>query len=300
MYKGPSTRGKEAEERKAMASETSRILTRGIPIKNWLEEENVPVHFRPRLSQCFDYSQLSALRRKILTPIKDHVEFFASGSGFNIQVIIDDSKGSLTNIKEKSRLGFDFIEDFGRIPTNPLILHCALAHRLKGGGTSGHALLLIYFPATNELDIVSTYLMNPEEQAAIGYIVGVHVLRRMDLIVNDTMATAGRDGFDDIQALETASVGWCVTWMAYFTKRIAYFPKKFWSLPYGNPHITKLPHEESRLWFYRDMYVTILASELSGPIVLQELAWVLRSGGARKTRSRKTRSRKTQKNRRHV
>ena len=110
MYKGPSTRGKEAEERKAMASETSRILTRGIPIKPYLEEENVPVHFQPRLSQCFDYSQLSALRRKILSPIKDHVEFFASGSGFNIQVIIDDSKGSLTNIKEKSQLGFDFIE----------------------------------------------------------------------------------------------------------------------------------------------------------------------------------------------
>ena len=293
MYKGPSTRGKEAEERKAIASETTRILTRGIPIKPYLEEENVPVHFQQRLSQCFNYTQLSALRRKILTPIKDHVEFFASGSGFNIQVIIDDNKGSLTNIQEKSELGFDFIEDFGRIPTNPLILHCALVHKLKGGGTSGHALLLIYFPATNELDIVSTYLMQPEEQAAIGYIVGIHVLRRMDLIVNDTMAAASRHGFDNIQKLETESVGWCVTWMAFFTRQIANFPKKFWSLPYGNPHITELPSKESRLWFYRYMYVSILTMEVSGPEALQALANTLRAGGSRKTRRK---SRKTRKN----
>ena len=284
-----------------MASETSRILTRGIPIKPYLEEENVPVHFQPRLSQCFDYSQLSALRRKILSPIKDHVEFFASGSGFNIQVIIDDSKGSLTNIKEKSQLGFDFIEDFGRIPTNPLILHCALVHKKGKKTISGHALLLIYFPATNELDIVSTYLMKPEEQAAIGYIVGIHVLRRMDLIVNDTMAAASRHGFDNIQKLETESVGWCVTWMAYFTRQIANFPKNFWSLPYGNPHVTELPTKESRLWFYRYMYVYILENDILGAEALQVLADTLRSGGRRKTRSRKTRSkRKTQKNRRHV
>ena len=278
-----------------MASETSRILTRGIPIKPYLEEENVPVHFQPRLSQCFDYSQLSALRRKILSPIKDHVEFFASGSGFNIQVIIDDSKGSLTNIEQKSQLGFDFIEDFGRIPTNPLILHCALVHKKGKKTISGHALLLIYFPATNELDIVSTYLMKPEEQAAIGYIVGIHVLRRMDLIVNDTMAAASRHGFDNIQKLETESVGWCVTWMAYFTRQIANFPKKFWSLPYGNPHVTELPTKESRLWFYRSMYVYILENDIWGAEALQVLADTLRSGGARKTRSRKT-----QKNRRHV
>jgi hypothetical protein len=293
MYKGPSTRGKEAEERKAIASETTRILTRGIPVKPYLEEKNVPVHFQQRLSQCFNYTQLSALRRKILTPIKDHVEFFASGSGFNIQVIIDDNKGSLTNIQEKSELGFDFIEDFGRIPTNPLILHCALVHKLKGGGTSGHALLLIYFPATNELDIVSTYLMNPEEQAAIGYIVGIHVLRRMDLIVNDTMAAASRHGFDNIQKLETESVGWCVTWMAFFTKSIASFPEKFWSLPYGNPHVTVLKREESRLWFYRSMYVYILENDILGPEALQALANTLRAGGSRKTRRK---NRKTRKN----
>jgi hypothetical protein len=299
MYKGPATRGKEAEEKKAIGSETSRILTRGIPIKPYLEEENVAVHFQPRLSQCFNYTQLSALRRKILSPLKDHVEFFASGSGFNIQVIIDDTKGSMTNIQEKSKIGFEFIEDFGRIPTNPLILHCALVHKKGKKTISGHALLLIYFPATNELDIVSTYLMQPEEQAAIGYIVGIHVLRRMDLIVNDTMAAASRHGFDNIQKLETESVGWCVTWMAFFTEQIANFPKKFWSLPYGNPHITVLPSRESRLWFYRYMYVKILIEEFSGPEALQVLADTLRSGGRRKTR-RNTKSRKTRKNRRHV
>jgi hypothetical protein len=300
MYKGPATRGKEAEEKKAIGSEISRIMTRGIPIRPYLQEENVPVHFQQRLSQCFDYTQLSALRRKILTPLKDRVEFFVSGNGFNIQVIIDDTKGSLVNIKEKASMGFEpnFFEDFGRKPINPLILHCALVHKQKEG-RSGHALLLIYFPATNELDIVSTYLMDPEEATAIGYIVGLHVIGRTDLTVNDTMAVSGRYGFDNIQKLETPSVGWCVTWMAVFTKFIANFPVEFWSLPYGNPRLVELPREKSRLWFYRSMYVYILENKILGAEALQILADTLRSGGSRKTR-RNTKSRKTRKNRRHV
>jgi hypothetical protein len=126
--------------------------------------------------------------------------------------------------------------------------------------------------------------MEPEERAAIGYIVGIHVLRREDVIVNDTMAVGGRYGYDNIQKLESESVGWCVTWMAFFTKFIAVFPEEFWSLPYGNSREIILPAFKSRLWYYRLMYISILQEEIQGPDALQVLADTLRSGGSRRRR----------------
>jgi hypothetical protein len=294
MYKGPATRGQEQHFKEARGAESTRIMTRGIPMKPYMTEANVPAIYHPRLSQCFDYSKLSALRQKILGPLTDRLEYFATGGGFNIKIVINDDMGSLTPINDKIFISRQrgYTEDYGRKPTKPLILHCALTH-INKGEESGHALLLIYFPDSNELDIVSTYQMEPEERDAIGRIVGIFVLGRADLIVNDTMSVSGRYGFANIQKLESPSVGWCVTWMAYFTLIISKFPKAFWSLPYGNPRELELEKEASRLWFYRSMYVHILQNEITGPQALQVLADTLRAGGARKTRRRRSTTRRT-------
>jgi len=300
MYKGPATRGQEQHFKEARGAESTRIMTRGIPLKPYMTEANVPAIYHPRLSQCFDWSKLSALRQKILGPLTDRLEYFATGGGFNLKVVIYDDVGSLAPLEQKLTIDEKkgFTEDFGRKPTKPLILHCALTH-INKGEESGHALLLIYFPDSNELDIVSTYQMEPEERDAIGRMVGAFVLGRADVIVNDTMSVSGRYGFANIQELESPSVGWCVTWMAYFTLIISKFPKKFWSLPYGNSRMPELEREASRLWFYRSMYVHILQNEFTGPKALQVLADTLRAGGARKTRRRRSTTRRTRRLNRH-
>ena len=290
MYKGPLTRGQEQQFKEARGAESTRIMTRGIPKKKYLEKEEVPSIYHARLSQCFDYSKLSALRQKILSPLTDRLEYFATGGGFNFNVIMFDDAGSLTPLEQKVTMKQKkgFIEDFSRKPTKPLILHCALDH-INKGEQSGHALFLIYFPEFNELDIVSTYQMEPEEQAAIGQMVGAFIAKRVDLIVNDTMAYVGRYGFSNIQQLESSSVGWCVTWMGYLTLMVSKFPKAFWKLPYGNPRGEELNHD-TRIWFYREMYSKIIKDKLIGAEALDVLADVLRSGGGK---------RKTQKNRRN-
>ena len=290
MYKGPATRGQEQQYKAARAKESTRIMTRGIPNTEYLKEENVAPVFRSRLSQCFDYSKLSALREKILSPLTDRLEYYATGGGFNIQIVIDDDKGSLNDISKKVYLGDNpkFTEDFRRKPKKPLVLHCALEHHKKGAMVSGHALLLIYFPATNELDIVSTYQMDVDEQAAIGYVIGAVVAKRMDVIVNDTMAIT-RVSFDNLQKYESESVGWCVTWMAYMTYILQKFPVEFWSLPYGNPRDLVQP-DGTRLAFYRGMYQFILQTNVRGPDALRTLAEVIRSGGGTRRRSRGRRS----------
>jgi hypothetical protein len=58
MYKGPLTRGQEQQFKEARSAESTRIMTRGIPKKKYLKEEEVPAIYRDRLSQCFDYSKL--------------------------------------------------------------------------------------------------------------------------------------------------------------------------------------------------------------------------------------------------
>ena len=290
MYKGPTTRSQEQQFKEARGTESTRIMTRGIPRKHYLKEEEVPSIYRDRLSQCFDYSKLSALRQKILSPLTDRLEYFATGGGFNIKIIMLDDEGSLAPLEQKVTISDKkgFTENFSRKPTKPLLLHCALDH-INKGEQSGHALFLIYFPEFNELDIVSTYQMEPEEQAAIGQMVGAFIAKRTDLIVNDTMAYVGRYGFDNIQQLESSSVGWCVTWMGYLTLMVSKFPKSFWKLPYGNPRGEELNHD-TRLWFYREMYTKIHKDKLIGIEALDVLADVLRSGGGK---------RKTQKNRRN-
>jgi len=300
MYKGPATRGQEQQFKEARGAETARIMTRGIPMKPYITEANVPAIYHPRLSQCFDYSKLSALRQKILSPLTDRLEYFATGGGFNIKIVIEDDMGSLTPINDKIFISQQrgYTEDYGRKPTKPLILHCALAH-VKKGEQSGHALLLIYFPDSNELDIVSTYQMDPEERAAIGQIVGIVVLDRTDVIVNDTMSTAGRYGLANLQDKESASIGWCVAWMAYLTLQVSTFPKAFWSLPYGNPREMDLEEGKSRLSFYRNMYIKIIQDVITGPQALQVLADTLRAGGARKTRRRRSTTRRTRRLNRH-
>ena len=299
MYKGPATRGQEQKYKTARAKESTRIMTRGIPEKPFLEEKNIaPVH-RDRLSQCFDYSKLSALREKILSPLTDRLEYFASGSGFNIQVIIDDDKGELNNIGDKVYVGNTFTEEFGRKPEKPLVLHCALEHHKNKEMVSGHALLLIYFPTSRELDIVSTYPMDIEEREAIKFIVGAIVAKRMDITVNDTMEFVGRIGYDNLQKLETDSVGFCVTWMAFMTYILSKNPKTFWELPYGNPRQLEQPEEATRLYYYRLMYNSIMANDVIGPTALKILGVVIRSGGSRKLRRAQRKSRKTRRNQRN-
>jgi hypothetical protein len=287
MYKGPTTRGQEKQFKEARSIESTRIMTRGIPKKKYLEEKEVPAIYRDRLSQCFDYSKLSALRQKILSPLTDRLEYFATGGGFNFNVVIFDDAGSLVPLEQKVTVKQKkgFTEDFSRRPTKPLILHCALDH-INKGEQSGHALFLIYFPEFNELDIVSTYQMEPEEQAAIGQMVGAFIVGRTDIIVNDTMAYVGRYGFSNIQQLESSSVGWCVTWMGYLTLMVSKFPIEFWKLPYGNPRGEELNHD-TRLWFYREMYSNIIKNKLLGVEALEVLADVLRSGGGKRKYSRK-------------
>jgi hypothetical protein len=119
-------------------------------MKPYMTEANVPAIYHPRLSQCFDYSKLSALRQKILSSLTDRLEYFATGGGFNIKIVINDDMGSLTPINDKIFISRQrgYTEDYGRKPTKPLILHCALTH-INKGEESGHALLLIYFPDSN-------------------------------------------------------------------------------------------------------------------------------------------------------
>lgn len=195
----------------------------------------------PRLSQQRS-DLLPAFRRKLLKKVSEYVRFFAGKSDYNISVI---TRNGVPEIDDHPT--FDqhemVLSPYDELPT---VIHASVAD-----AQSAHAVLCIYFPAGNTLDIVSTYRMDPVDiRALTWYFETVYNLK--NLTVNDvacdvvsTHATRNRVCLN-LQAEDTVDIGWCVAWMLYFTYTLSRPANHtFWSKGYAE-----------RLKVYADMYQT--------------------------------------------
>jgi hypothetical protein len=199
-----------------------------------------------RLSQNM-VDLLLPIRKTLFAPLDDKLTILPNKVPMDL-IIEMTSKG--TNIKFKENSDFlwwvkytEYINPFNK----PIVFFTEID---TTDIDTAHALLLLYFPEENVVDIVSTYALDLYEEEAIQRLLKpLHlpsgpIVRDIACLAKAPVKLRNSKYCYDVQSGDSAEIGWCVAWMVEFTR---YLSEKtvaeFWGQPWS-----------TRKQVYKEMY----------------------------------------------
>lgn len=191
-----------------------------------------------RLSQ-YSEAKILPLRDTFLRPHLDKL-YYTVGDAYNLEVFIDIDTGEFRFLNQTRNYlwWIDYI-DIINPRDNPVVIHTSI-YTKEGSETTGHAILLIYFPKENAVDMVTTYSMELSEESAIQQLLRpIHkpdgpVLRDVSCLINAPVKLRDSRHCYNLQDGDTAEIGWCAAWMMEFTRHLSEISAdRFWAQPWA-------------------------------------------------------------------
>jgi len=229
-----------------------------------------------RLSQGLE-GALPKLKQNILGRFPDKFNYYNTRYPFDLDVVL--------NTKEQTGIHYgphNF--DWSLVSTDkPTVFYVKIRNELP----DTHALLVIYFPKEDLIDIVSTYSIDADSMMCF-YNFFSGMFGRKVPIVNDVACLADNprrlrsSDCYNLQSEDTAAIGWCLAWMVYLSDVLSQkSAEEFWNRDWPTRRV-----------IYKDLYDKLTTTPDFNSMKVGAEVWNAMTskyyrGGRRKTRKPK-------------
>jgi hypothetical protein len=245
------------------------------PINYLIQEKSVPSKLLPyRKNVMTRHSSvdinIDTIKNKVLKPEHLSKVFFFPNSGYDMNVVTRDGK-VMINPDSQPVISNTITTEVSlkSFINRPAILYCSTLHKPE---RDGHAILCIYFPGQDTVDVMNTRVSDLEDMSALT--IAFETSTKTSLQVNDIASLIGPtdDGYPyDLQEFEPPETGWCAGWMVSFSQRLVALGPEFWGTTLAS----------QRVPFYKNIY------EQAKKTCIQTTWNDLRRRGGKKTYRRK-------------